>query len=188
MAWAWTPHSGRTHFAHPPPRVMGTQKALTKTWPRTIVDAHKFTRIWASTRTLYCVSMTAHKMRPTPHANWASRRTHTASRLHPHLSTYAHNLTHDMGTQTTAGLTRFRQLWATTNFVGGQALFWASTKLGANAHSWAPKADNHWASTRNRGSPRVIVGSHAILWATTRFPERPRNCVSRPREVMDAHT
>lgn len=108
--------------------------------------------------------------------------------LCPHLSTYAHNLTHDMGTQTTAGLTRFRQLWATTNFVGGQALFWASTKLGANAHSWTSKADNHWASTRNRGSPRVIVGSHAILWATTRFPERPRNCVSRPREVMDAHT
>ena len=185
VTWAWTPHSGRIHFAHPSPRVMGTHKTLTKMWPRKHVRTHKFTQIWASMRTHIWTHVVAHKLRPhvttRPHDFWASRHIHSL----PHLSTLAHKV---LGTQTTDGLPRFRQSLGDHDFVGCQALFWASTKLGANAHSWTSKADNRWASTHNHGSTRVIVGSHAILWATTKFPERPRNCVSSPREVMDAHT
>lgn len=33
MTWAWTPHSGRTHFAHPPPDDMSAHESLSKMWP-----------------------------------------------------------------------------------------------------------------------------------------------------------
>lgn len=178
VTWAWTPHSGHTHFAHPPPRVMCTHKTLTKMWPRKHVRTHKFTQIWSSIRTHIWTHVVAHKLRP-----HVTTRPHDFG--HPDILTHSHICPRSpikfwapkqrMDSHVSGNL------WATTIFVGCQALFWASTKLGANAHSWTSKADNSWASTHNRGSTRVIVGSHAVLWATTRFPERPR-------EVMDAHT
>ena len=64
VTWAWAPHSGRTHFAHPPPRVMGTHKTLTKMWPRKNVRTHKFTQIWSSIRTHIWTHVVAHKLRP----------------------------------------------------------------------------------------------------------------------------
>lgn len=147
-------------------------------WPRKHVRTHKFTQIWSSIRTHIWTHVVAHKLRP-----HVTTRPHDFG--HPDISTHSHICplspikfwapkqrmdSHVSG-----------NLWATTIFVGCQALFWASTKLGANTHSWTSKADNRWASTHNRGSTRVIVGSHAILWAATRFFERPR-------EVMGAHT
>ena len=181
MAWAWTPHSGRTHFARPPPRVMGTQKALTKTWPRMIVVAHKFTRIWASTRTLYCASITVHKMRPTPHANWASRRTHTAHILRPHLSMYAHNLMHDMVAQTTAGLTRFRQPWTTTNFCGRSCSILGIHKIGSQHALLGTQ------SRQSLGIHTSFVEVHELLWVAMRYYGRPQDFLSVHAIVLAVH-
>lgn len=139
VTWAWTPHSGRTHFAHPSPRVVGTHKTLTKMWPRKHVHTHKFTQIWSSIRTHIWTHVDAHKLRPHvtthPHDFWASRHIHAL----PHLPTLTHKV---LRTQTTAGLPRFRQ------HLGIHELFWAvrhnlghpqlPTKLDCHTQSWAP--------------------------------------------------
>lgn len=33
MTWAWAPHSGRAHFAHPHPDDMSAHESLSKIWP-----------------------------------------------------------------------------------------------------------------------------------------------------------
>lgn len=166
VAWAWVPHSGRTHFAHPPPRVMGTQKALTKTWPHTVVDAHKFTRIWASIGTLYRASTTVHKMCPPTHVNWASKHVQivpTFVHVHPRShARYGHpnnGWTHTFQ----AALDDHELLWAVRHYLGHPRNWEPTRTLGH------PKPTIIGHPHIIHGCPRVIVDSHAILWTTTQL-------------------
>ena len=77
VTWAWAPHSGRTHFAHPYPRAVGIHKTLTKTWPHDVYVRPYFARIW--------VPICAHKSRPCAH-------TKLVVHARPYLPTSAHEI------------------------------------------------------------------------------------------------
>lgn len=92
MTWAWTPHSGRTHFAHPPPDDM---------------SAHNFTQQWAPIlhylhaqiyRTHGCAFVPTY-----PHKIWAPLHTQTC----PH---FIHAIPQISDTQTCRWTHTFRQI------------------------------------------------------------------------------
>ena len=142
MTWAWTPHSGRTHFAHPPPRVMGTHKTLTKMWPRKHVRTHKFTQIWSSIRTHIWTHVVSHKLRP-----HVTTRPHDFG--HPDISTHSH-ICPLSPIKFWAPKQRMNShvsgnIWATTNCYGR-----SSEILGIH------NRPRNWIATCVIGRPRIV--------------------------------
>lgn len=123
--------------------------------------------------------------RPLPSTNCAQLHTQTGHpdvpTLRPHLSTYAHNLTHDMVAQTTAGLTRFRQLWATTNFCGQSGTILGIHEIG----SQRTLLDTQ--SRQSLGIHTIFVAVHELLWVAMRYYGRPRDFLDIHAIVLAVH-
>lgn len=87
MTWAWAPHSGRTHFTHPPPRVVGAHETRTKACPRNACGGTKIASHWMPMHMSYWARRYVHKLRPCDHTKLAAHSYPCHAHVCPRLST-----------------------------------------------------------------------------------------------------